>query len=350
MRKIITTIILCSMIFSTSFIYGENEQLDLEKKLNENRDSQQRLDEQIIELNSKIKEVEEKIASTNEEINELDLQINDIKSEINDLENNIKNNKDQLSKRIKVINSNYSMSYIKILLNSSSISDFFNNMYIVKKIVKQDKEILTELDENKQKIEDKKNQIEKKKVEQEDLKLLLEKDNESLNNDKIEVEKLKDELEKEENALELEIEKISSQSVVSEESQVISSGSWPVPGYSRISSPYGYRIHPIFNTKKMHTGIDIPAPTGTPAVSIDQGKVIFSGTKGGYGKTIMIQHDDGKVTLYAHNSELIVSVGQRVQKGQVVSKIGSTGNSTGPHLHFEVRINGKHVNPVPYIK
>ena len=223
-------------------------------------------------------------------------------------------------------------------------------MYIVKKIVKQDKEILTELDENKQKIEDKKNQIEKKKVEQEDLKLLLEKDNESLNNDKIEVEKLKDELEKEENALELEIEKISSQSVVSEDSQVISSGSWPVPGYSRISSPYGYRIHPIFNTKKMHTGIDIPAPTGTPAVSIDQGKVIFSGTKGGYGKTIMIQHDDGKVTLYAHNSELIVSVGQRVQKGQVVSKIGSTGNSTGPHLHFEVRINGKHVNPVPYIK
>ena len=318
MRKIITTIILCSMIFSTSFIYGENEQLDLEKKLNENRDSQQRLDEQIIELN--------------------------------DLENNIKNNKDQLSKRIKVINSNYSMSYIKILLNSSSISDFFNNMYIVKKIVKQDKEILTELDENKQKIEDKKSEIEKKKGEQEELKLLLEKDNESLNNDKIEVEKLKAELEKEENALELEIEKISSQSVVNENSQVISSGSWPVPGHSRISSPYGYRIHPIFNTKKMHTGIDIPAPTGTPAVSIDQGKVIFSGTKGGYGKTIMIQHDDGKVTLYAHNSELIVSVGQRVQKGQVVSKIGSTGNSTGPHLHFEVRINGKHVNPVPYIK
>lgn len=350
MKKIIAIITLCSIIFSTQFVYGENEQVDLEKKLTENRDSQLRLDEQIIELNSKIKEIEEKISLTNEEINELDLQIDDIKSEINELENNIKNNKEQLAKRIKVINSNYSMSYIKILLNSSSISDFLNNMYIVKQIVKQDKEILTELDENKQEIEEKKSQIEKKKVEQEDLKLLLEKDNESLNNDKIEVEKLKAELEKEESELESEIEKIASQSVVVEDGQIISSGSWPVPGYSRISSPYGYRIHPIFNTRKMHTGIDIPGPTGTPIVSIDSGKVIFSGTQRGYGKTVMIQHDDGKVTLYAHNNELNVSVGQRVQKGQVISKMGSTGNSTGPHLHFEVRINGNHVNPLPYIK
>lgn len=350
MKKIIAIITLCSIIFSTQFVYGENEQVDLEKKLTENRNSQLRLDEQIIELNSKIKEIEEKISLTNEEINELDLQIDDIKSEINELENNIENNKDQLAKRIKVINSNYSMSYIKILLNSSSISDFLNNMYIVKQIVKQDKEILTELDENKQEIEEKKSQIEKKKVEQEDLKLLLEKDNESLNNDKIEVEKLKAELEKEESELESEIEKIASQSVVVEDGQIISSGSWPVPGYSRISSPYGYRIHPIFNTRKMHTGIDIPGPTGTPIVSIDSGKVIFSGTQRGYGKTVMIQHDDGKVTLYAHNNELNVSVGQRVQKGQVISKMGSTGNSTGPHLHFEVRINGNHVNPLPYIK
>lgn len=350
MRKVITTMTLCSIIFSTSLVYGQNKQVDLEKKLTENRNSQLRLDEQIIELNSKIIEVEEKILSTNEEISKLDLQINEIKSEINELENNIQNNKDKLSKRIKVINSNYSMSYIKILLNSSSISDFFNNIYIVKQIVKQDKEVLTELDENKQEIEDKKSQIENKKVEQEELKLLLEIDNESLNNDKIELEKLKSELEKEENELESEIEKIAAQSVVNGEVQVISSGSWPVPGHSRISSPYGYRIHPIFNTKKMHTGIDIPAPTGTPTVSIDSGKVIFAGTKGGYGKTVMIQHDDGKVTLYAHNSALTVSVGQRVKKGQVVAKIGSTGNSTGPHLHFEVRINGKHVNPVPYIK
>ena len=350
MRKIITTITLCSVIFSTSFVYCENNQVDLEKELTENRENQLRLDEQIIQLNSKIKEVEEKILLTNEEISKLDLQINGIETEIKDLENNIEKNKEQLAKRLKVINSNYTMSLIKILLNSSSISDFFNNMYIVKKIVQQDKSLLKELDENKQKIEDKKSQIENKKVEQENLKFELEKDNESLNNNKIEVEKLKSELEKEENELESEISKIASQSVVNSESQIIFSGSWPVPGYSRISSPYGYRTHPIFDTQKIHTGIDIPAPTGTPAVSIDSGKVIFAGVQRGYGNTVMIQHDDGKVTLYAHNSELVVSVGQRVEKGQVVSKIGSTGDSTGPHLHFEVRINGNHVNPIPYIK
>jgi predicted nucleic acid-binding Zn-ribbon protein len=161
------------MILSTSFVYGENKQKDLQNKLNENRQTQLRLDEQILELNSRIKEVEENIASTNDEINQLDLQINDIESEIKELETNISNNKQQLSKRIKVINSNYSMSYIKILLNSSSISDFLNNMYIVKEIVKQDKEILTELDENKEEVEKKKSKIEKKKAEQEDLKLLL---------------------------------------------------------------------------------------------------------------------------------------------------------------------------------
>lgn len=349
MKKIITTITICSLLFSTSFIYADDEESDLNKKLTENRNSQLQLDEQIIELDSKIKEVEENIESTNEEINQLDLQINQIKSEINKLQENIQNNNEKLGERIKVINSNYSMSYINILLNSSSISDFFNNVYIVKEIVKQDKEVLAQLDENKQEVENKKNQIEEKKSEQEDLKLLLQKDNESLSEDKEELENLKSELEKEENELEEEIAKIAAQSKVDEESQIISSGSWPVPGYSRISSPYGYRIHPIFNTNKMHTGIDIPAPTGTPTVSIDSGKVIFSGTQNGYGKTVMIQHDDGKVTLYAHNSQLMVSVGQRVEKGQVIAKIGSTGNSTGPHLHFEVRINGSHVNPMPYI-
>ena len=132
-------------------------------------------------------------------------------------------------------------------------------------------------------------------------------------------------------------------------STVISNGSWPVPGYSRVSSPFGYRIHPVLGIKKLHTGIDIPAPTGTPTVAVSSGTVIYSGVQGSYGNTVMIQHDNGLVSLYAHNSSLVVNVGDKVKKGQVVAKIGSTGRSTGPHLHFEIRVNGTAQNPLNYL-
>ena len=116
------------------------------------------------------------------------------------------------------------------------------------------------------------------------------------------------------------------------------------------SSYYGYRLHPILKVKKFHTGIDIPAPTGTSIVAAGEGTVIYSGTLGGYGKTIMIDHDGGIVTLYGHNSSLLVKEGQDVKRGDIIAKAGSTGMSTGPHCHFEVRKNGVYEDPVPWLK
>ena len=120
---------------------------------------------------------------------------------------------------------------------------------------------------------------------------------------------------------------------------------WPVRG--RITSYFGRRH--IFGKTSFHSGLDIAAPAGTPIQAADGGKVTFAGRKGSYGNLVIITHDNGMQTYYGHNSSLLVSAGQRVHKGQVIAKCGSTGRSTGPHCHFEVRVHGSAVNPLNYL-
>jgi len=121
----------------------------------------------------------------------------------------------------------------------------------------------------------------------------------------------------------------------------------PIPG--RVESGFGSRMHPIFGTVKMHNGVDMHGSTGQPIRAGAGGTVILSGVKGGYGNTVMIDHGGGMVTLYAHQSTIGVSVGQKVTAGQTIGYVGSSGLSTGPHLHFEVRINGTPVDPMNYL-
>lgn len=124
---------------------------------------------------------------------------------------------------------------------------------------------------------------------------------------------------------------------------------WPLARDRRISSSFGYRRHPVYNRRMLHQGLDIPTRVGTPVRATAEGKVTIAGARGGYGLLVEIDHGYGYRTRYGHNSRLAVKVGQWVKKGQVIAYAGNTGTSTGPHVHYEVRVNNVPVNPVPYL-
>ena len=125
-------------------------------------------------------------------------------------------------------------------------------------------------------------------------------------------------------------------------------GMFKLPVEGQPASGYGMRMHPIDHEERLHSGMDIAAPSGTPIQAAAAGQVVFSGTQAGYGNVVVIQHTEGYSTLYAHNTVNLVSVGTTVSQGQPIATVGSTGRSTGPHLHFEVRKDGKWLDPVQF--
>ena len=128
-------------------------------------------------------------------------------------------------------------------------------------------------------------------------------------------------------------------------------GKWPLPvSFTYVSSPYGYRIHPVRNKRIFHEGIDIPADIGTPVYPSSSGTVTYTGWRGGYGEMVVVAHATHTETRYAHLSEILVENGQRVTREDIIGSVGSTGISTGPHLHFEIRINGKPIDPEPWLR
>lgn len=123
---------------------------------------------------------------------------------------------------------------------------------------------------------------------------------------------------------------------------------WPVKGKYRISSHYGYRNHPLSGTKKFHSGVDIAVELATPVYAAGSGNVIYAGRKGGYGRCIIIQHQFGFISIYGHLSAYYTTAGREIKQGQAIGFVGSTGQSTGNHLHFEIRKNKRAINPIWY--
>ncbi|NLG32939.1 MAG: peptidoglycan DD-metalloendopeptidase family protein [Syntrophomonadaceae bacterium] len=305
-------------------------------------------EQQIDKLNSRIQNLEENIVITEKEIQAA--------------EEELANQIGILSQRLVFIHENGDVSYLEVLFGATDIKDFLTRFDLLNLIVEQDMELIDTINRSKQQLSIKKNDLEVQKRElvkaKETQKGMIETldlqraDKQELlgtiKQEKEQYQKALDELEETSRQLEDIIRKAQA----GNSSGVVGTGTYtcPTPGWSTITSPYGMRYHPILKTNRMHTGVDIGAPGGANIVAADDGTVIQTGWMGGYGQVVVIDHGNGISTLYAHQSQILVEVGANVIKGQTIGKVGSTGWSTGPHLHFEVRVNGAYTNPMTYLK
>ncbi|MBE6034207.1 murein hydrolase activator EnvC family protein [Aminipila sp.] len=333
-----------------------NDQLsDVKSQLNEGKKLENSLNKEIQSLESKINASQAEIDALNGNIAATQQKIKEALAQLDELEKNMEVQTNNLNGRLRNMYKNGSVGFLDVLLGSTGITDLMTNMDRVQRIYDNDKQVMEELQAQHNLIEaQRKNllQLQSNLVaaqqEEAQKKEALNEDKSVVADKKAEVASDNKALEEMEKAFLAEANRLKAEILASQSTGTTYNGgsmAWPAPGVTRITSPFGYRIHPILKVKKLHTGVDIGAPSGTTIVAANAGTVIKAGWNNSYGNMIMIDHGGGIVTLYAHNSSLLVKYGDVVSRGQAISKSGSTGQSTGPHLHFEVRVDGNYVDP-----
>ena len=355
---------------SVSQLKKEMEQRDAERKktekaINSKKDERDAKVQERNDLDLKISDLVSDIDDAQDVIDEKQAEINEKNAEITKLNGVIDENTDKLKTRMKVMYEYGNSSYMELILESKGLTDFFSRVSVVKDIVKHDKELINTYVNAKNEVESAKATIETEKKEQVEVKNILQGKKSqleslqsqkqelinSLNSDIKALEAAEKKQEEDYNSLKSELNKaIAAEQAKSSAPVYKGNGkfTWPCPASSRISSGFGKRDKPNAKATSVHRGIDIAAPMGSNVVAGEAGVVATAGYNSSYGYYVTINHGGGYVTLYAHNSKLLVSKGATVTRGQVIAKSGSTGNSTGPHLHFEVMVNGVCQNPTKY--
>jgi murein DD-endopeptidase MepM/ murein hydrolase activator NlpD len=319
-------------------------------------------------INAQLKELQVQINTANKVLNEkqaecsrAEAQIKTVQKEIDKKQKELDARREVLGLRIKGIYEDGEMSYLGLLFQSTDLGDFISRIEYLSTLIANDQKLLDDINTQQEEMVKKKEELEtirdrsaqllaEAKAAETELEAKKQQQKTTLEQNKRSQQAIIDEnekLEAESNALR---EKIRQLQAGRKGGTVGTVSNWPLPGYYEVSSSYGWRTHPITGRRTMHSGIDIPAPTGAAVRAVGAGDIIFAGWYGGYGNAIVIDHGGGTSTLYGHQSRLAVGEGQKVSQGQIIGYVGSTGFSTGPHLHFEVRINGNTSDPMRYFR
>lgn len=319
----------------------------------------QELDDKIRKYESENAELEEKIIKLEESIKQTTEQLNIVTQDYNKKDN-------QLRERLAALYEAGPISYLEVLLSARSLSEFLSMYYKMIEIAEYDNKLIDIVLEEKNTIIQAKQKLESESEEFKNLKVKAEQNTIVCKNTKTLQEgyvkqlsdnekKLNEKIAKYKNETEQIEAKIREISIVNGEFSIQNTGGvmiWPVAMRgTAITSYYGTREHPIAGVIRFHQGIDIGnVGFGAPVVAALDGVVTYAGELGSYGECVIVYHGEGVTTLYGHGQKVLTQIGAQVKQGDAIMQTGSTGNSTGPHLHFEVRVNGSTTNPLNYVK
>ncbi|MGB3612631.1 MAG: peptidoglycan DD-metalloendopeptidase family protein [Elainellaceae cyanobacterium] len=349
---------------SVESLQQQQQQLDQKRStIQEERDRIQTLEgqakDELSTLEDNIQATSDQVADTETRLAAAQTQLQDLQQKLARSEQAYQEHQFSTVARLRFLQRQTIGQGWAVLLQSSNFNEFLGRQQQLTLLYANDREILAGLAEEAEAIDQARRRVEQQKNDIALLRqrLLLQKSEYEAQADVqadlvVRLQQDSKALEEAESRLAQDSENLAAlirQRIAAGQGLVLGSGQMVFPAGGRITSRFGWRVHPILGSRRFHSGIDFGASSGTPIRAADAGRVLFSGWYGGYGRAVIVNHGNGVTTLYGHASQIYVSEGDVVQQGQVVAAVGSTGLSTGPHLHFEVHRDGSPVNPASYL-
>lgn len=333
---------------------------DVQSRLKQTKIQQKNVMDQIISTQRKLETAQDKVIKNKISLNKAQEKLKIIDTRLERTQRQMDRRAKLLSGRLSDIYEGEDIGYLEVLLGSRDMQTYLSRRYYLEEIVSSDVQLIEQFKKDKSQIErDKKAQstevvriasIQSQLIRQRDgvADLAQEKSAQlqAIEQDRELYERAIAELTAKSEEIAASIQRYQASRRSSGSYSPTFSGGLSMPVSGRITSRFGYRIHPVTRSHSLHTGVDIAVPAGTPIKAAADGEVIMAGWMGAYGYAVVIDHGGGVSTLYGHNSKLLVGAGKKIKRGQAIAKAGSTGWSTGPHCHFEKRVNGKPVNPM----